>query len=40
MKCDLHPRWDRTERLACVDSAHTGVRGVHVVDLAPVLDRT
>lgn len=28
IKCDLHPRWDRTSQYVCFDSAHTGVRAL------------
>ncbi|MHA1112877.1 MAG: hypothetical protein ACTSRY_00020 [Alphaproteobacteria bacterium] len=38
LKCDLHPRWNRANRLICIDSAHLGTRQVHIVDAGPVLD--
>ncbi|MFQ6676865.1 MAG: hypothetical protein ACE5D0_00975 [Fidelibacterota bacterium] len=28
IKCDLHPRWDRTSQFICFDSAHTGIRAL------------
>ena len=28
IKCDLHPRWDRTSQYVCFDSAHSGVRAL------------
>ncbi|KPP96406.1 MAG: hypothetical protein HLUCCA01_10915 [Bacteroidetes bacterium HLUCCA01] len=27
-RCDLHPRWDRTGRVVCFDSVHTGRRAL------------
>ena len=33
-KCDLHPRWDRRERLICIDSTDRGVRQCLIVDLS------
>jgi Tol biopolymer transport system component len=36
-RCDLHPRWDRTGRQVCFDSAHTGTRQVYVMDVAEAL---
>ena len=38
MKCDLHPRWDRENRLVCVDSTHTGLRQMHIFDISGILD--
>lgn len=35
LRCDLHPRWDRTGRRICFDSVHCGRRTVHVLDLDP-----
>ncbi|MEE9250634.1 MAG: hypothetical protein V3U93_05845 [Alphaproteobacteria bacterium] len=37
IKCDLHPRWDRAERLVCVDSTDRGVRQCLVIDASGVL---
>lgn len=31
--CDLHPRWDRTGRYICFDSAYSGVRSLCTIDL-------
>ena len=28
VRCDLHPRWDRTSKIVCFDSAHTGIRSL------------
>ena len=33
MRCDLHPRWDRTGQNVCVDSAHCGNRTLYVINL-------
>lgn len=33
MRCDLHPRFDRTGRLICFDSVHEGNRSMYVLDL-------
>jgi len=38
MKCDLHPRWDRTGRKVSVDSSRAGIRQNLIVDVAPALD--
>ena len=38
IKCDLHPRWDRQERLVCIDSTDHGVRQCQIVDLSTLLD--
>ena len=37
IKCDLHPRWDRSERLICVDSTDRGVRQCLIIDAAAVV---
>jgi hypothetical protein len=31
LKCDLHPRWNRTDDQICVDSSHSGKRQVYIV---------
>lgn len=33
IKCDLHPRWNRTGEYICFDSAHTGTRSLCTVRL-------
>ena len=37
IKCDLHPRWDRTGRFVCVDTTRNGNRQCAVVDVRPAL---
>jgi hypothetical protein len=36
-RCDLHPRWDRSGRYVCIDSAHEGSRALYVLDLRAIL---
>ena len=36
VRCDLHPRWDRTGQIVCVDSSHEGVRALYVMSLKSV----
>ncbi len=38
MKCDLHPRWDRDERLVCIDSTDRGLRQCLIVDTQAILN--
>ena len=38
VKCDLHPRWDRSGRLVCVDTTRAGIRQCVIVDAGRVLD--
>ena len=33
VRCDLHPRWDRSGAKVCIDSSAEGRRGVYVVDV-------
>jgi hypothetical protein len=39
LKCDLHPRLDRSGRRVAVDSAHSGGRQLCVVDIGDFLDQ-
>ena len=36
-RCDLHPRWNRSNDQVCVDSAHQGRRQVYIIDVSPVI---
>lgn len=38
MRCDLHPRWDRSGTRICIDSVHEGSRHMYVVDVSKVID--
>lgn len=38
VKCDLHPRWDRNERLVCIDSTDHGVRQCQIVDVSRLME--
>lgn len=40
VRCDLHPRWDRSGNRICFDSAHSGERKLCVVDLDGLLTRS
>ena len=37
VKCDLHPRWNRSERLIAVDTCESGYRQVRIVDVEDVV---
>lgn len=37
VRCDLHPRWDRTGTKVCVDGCHEPQRQVYVLDVAEVV---
>ena len=39
IRCDLHPRWDRSGRYICIDSLHTGMRQMHVFDVRECINR-
>ncbi len=36
LRCDLHPRWNRTGSSVCFDSAHTGRRSLCSIDLGDI----
>ena len=36
LRCDLHPRWDRSGRRICVDSRHEGTRQVYTIDVRDI----
>ena len=37
VKCDLHPRWSRSERLVAVDTCEAGFRQVRVLDVSDLV---
>jgi hypothetical protein len=37
VKCDLHPRWDRTERFVAVDTCEAGFRQVRILDVSDIV---
>lgn len=39
LKCDLHARWDRSGSMIALDSAHSGMRQLYVVDVSEFLTR-
>jgi hypothetical protein len=38
LRCDLHPRWDRTGKIVCFDSAHTGKRSLCTMDIREIIE--
>lgn len=36
-RCDLHPRWNRTGTMVCVDGCHEATRQVYVLDVGEVV---
>jgi len=39
MRCDLHPRWDFSGSLVCIDSLHSGSRQMYLFDVSDVLEK-
>jgi Tol biopolymer transport system component len=39
LRCDLHPRWNRSGTKICFDSTHQGRRQIYVADLDEWLQR-
>ncbi len=39
LRCDLHPRWDRSGQKICIDSAHMGTRQMYILDVSHVIER-
>ncbi|HET7104667.1 MAG TPA: hypothetical protein VFI20_11325 [Terracidiphilus sp.] len=37
VKCDLHPRWNRSENLIAVDTCESGMRQVRILDVHDIL---
>lgn len=38
LRCDLHPRWDRSGQRVSFDSVHHGVRKMYVMDVSHIVD--
>lgn len=38
VKCDLHPRWSRSERMVAVDTCEAGLRQVRILDVSDIVD--
>ncbi len=36
-RCDYHPRWDRTGKRICYDTAHTGTRSLCVLNVSDIV---
>ncbi|MEC8178038.1 MAG: hypothetical protein VX072_00110, partial [Pseudomonadota bacterium] len=39
MRCDLHPRWDRSGTRVCIDFVTDGCRRTGIFDVGPALSR-
>src|SRR4029079_7025782 len=39
LRCDLHPRWNRSGTKICFDSAHSGMRSLCTIDIHNELKR-
>jgi len=39
IRCDLHPRWNRTGTAICVDSAHTGQRQIYILTVEHIINQ-
>jgi hypothetical protein len=37
VRCDLHPRWNRTGRQVCIDASHEGTRQIYVIDVSSLI---
>ncbi len=37
LRCDLHPRWNRTGTQICFDSVHEGSRQIYLMDVEPIV---
>jgi len=40
MRCDLHPRWNRTGTEVCFDSVHEGTRQLYVMNVSEILEHS
>ncbi len=38
LRCDLHPRWNRSGTKICIDSAHAGTRQMYTLDISRIVD--
>ncbi|GGE27979.1 hypothetical protein GCM10007276_01460 [Agaricicola taiwanensis] len=38
-RCDLHPRWSRSNNMVCIDSVHEGSRQMYLLDISGVRER-
>ena len=38
LKYDLHPRWDNTGNLICIDSSHQGSRQSYILNIKKLID--
>ncbi|MCD6407931.1 hypothetical protein J7L87_02645, partial [bacterium] len=38
IRCDLHPRWSRSEKFISFDSIHEGYRRVYIMDISEVIN--
>ena len=39
LKYDLHPRWDNTGTLICIDSSHQGSRQTYILNIEKLLEK-
>jgi hypothetical protein len=39
VKCDLHPRWSRDERMVAVDTCEAGFRQIRILDVSDIIAR-
>lgn len=37
LRCDLHPRWNRSGAKICIDSAHSGTRQMYILDVSQIV---
>jgi hypothetical protein len=39
VRCDLHPRWNRTGTQVCIDTSHSGTRQIYVIDVSSLVEK-